>query len=95
VWERSARGGVAVSEDALHQMVAHCIAEHDPRLSVGKVRIREHGGMYELEVGIVVPFEHGTAGDLHRLREYIIHSIERYAGIMVREVLLVVESVKG
>jgi hypothetical protein len=93
-WEKPARGGVVIAEEALRQMVAHCVAEHDPRLTVGKIRIREHGGMHDLEVGIRVPFAGETSGDLHRLREYILHSLERYAGIVVRTVVLVVESVE-
>jgi hypothetical protein len=94
-WEKPARGGVAIAEEALRQMVAHCVAEHDPRLAVEKVRIRKRGGMYELEVGVRVPFAHGTSGDLHRVREYLLHSLERHAGIVVREVQLVVESVEA
>ncbi len=92
-WEQPARGSVSVSEDALCQMVHHCVDEHDRLLSVGKVRIRERSGMYDLEVGIRVPFGHGTAGDLHRLRDSLMHSLERHAGIVVREVRLVVEAV--
>jgi hypothetical protein len=92
-WEEQARGSVSVSEDALSQMVHHCVDEHDPLLSVAKVRIRERSGMQDLVVGIRVPFGHGTAGDLHRLRDSIMHSLERHAGIVVREVRLVVEAV--
>ena len=89
------RGGVAISVEALRQMVGHCVAEHDPRVNVGKIRIRERGGMHDLEVGIRVPFALQTSGDLHRLREYILHSLERYGGIVVREVRLIVESVEA
>lgn len=91
--QEAKRGGVAISVGALRQMVGHCVAEHDPRIGVGKVRIRERGGMHDLEVGIRVPFALQTSGDLHRLREYLMHGLERYAGIVVREVRLVVESV--
>lgn len=87
--------GFAISIDALRQMVGHCVAEHDSRITVEKVRIRERGGMHDLEVGIRVPFALQTSGDLHRLREYVMHSLERYAGIIVREVRLVVESVEA
>jgi len=93
--QKRSRGGVAISIDALRQMVGHCVAEHDSRITVEKVRIRERGGMHDLEVGIRVPFALQTSGDLHRLREYVMHSLERYAGIIVREVRLVVESVEA
>jgi hypothetical protein len=89
------RGGVAISEAAVREMVAHCVAEHDPRIAVGSVRIRKREGMHVLEVGIRIPFAQETSGDLHRLREYVLHSMERYAGIVVREVRLVVESVEA
>jgi uncharacterized alkaline shock family protein YloU len=92
--EESARGGVAISEEALAQMVRHCVDEHDPLLSVGKVRIRGVSGMYDIRAGIRVPFGHGTAADLHRLRDSIMHSLERHAGIVVRDVRLVVEAVQ-
>jgi len=93
--QKRSRGGVAISIDALRQMVGHCVAEHDPRITVEKVRIRERGGMHDLEVGIRLPFALQTSGDLHRLREYVLHSLERYAGIIVRKVRLVVESVEA
>ena len=92
-WEKPARGGVAITEAALRQMVGHCVAEHDPRIGVEKVRIHELGGMHDVEIGIRVPWEHATAGDLHRLRDYIMHSLERHAGIVVREVRLVIDTV--
>ncbi len=92
--EKPAKGGVAISEGAVVQMVRHCVDEHDPLLSVGKVRIRGASGMYDIRVDIRVPFGHGTAGDLHRLRDSIMHSQERHAGIVVREVRLVIESVQ-
>ena len=93
--QQKGRGGVAISEQALRQMVGHCVAEHDSRIAVEKVRMREHGGMLDLEVGIRVPFAQETSGELHRLREYLMHSLERHAGIVVREVRLVVESVEA
>jgi len=93
--QKQAHSGVAISIDALRQMAEHCVAEHDSRITVEKVRIRERGGMYDLEVGIRLPFALQTSGDLHRLREYIMHGLERYAGIIVRQVRLVVESVEA
>lgn len=90
---RASPNGVAISTVALRQMVRHCVAEHDPRLAVRQVRIRSRAGMYQLEVGIRVPHGTATSGDLHRLREYILHSLERHAGILVREVQVVVQSV--
>jgi uncharacterized alkaline shock family protein YloU len=86
-------GGVAVSEQAVRQMVMHCVAEHDRRLTVEKVGIRKDGGMYSLEVGIGMPFGRSAAGSLHRLQHYILHSLESHAGLIVREVHLVVQSV--
>jgi hypothetical protein len=93
--QKQARGGVAISVEALRQMVGHCVTEHDPRITVERFRVRERGGMHELEIGIGIPFARGTSGDLHRLREDIMHSLERYAGIVVREVRLVVDSVES
>jgi uncharacterized alkaline shock family protein YloU len=90
---RATAKGVTISEPAVRQMVRHCVAEHDPRLAVRQVRIRTQAGMHRLEVGIRVPFGTATSGDLHRLREYILHSLERHAGILLSDVRIVVQAV--
>lgn len=89
------RGGVRVSVPALREMVRHCVAEHDRGIAVRHVAVRSRAGLHDLEVGIRLPAGSATAGDLHRLREYILHALERHAGVLVREVNLVVEEVGG
>ncbi len=90
-----APGRVRVSVAALRGMVRHCVAEHDRGIEVRRVSVRSRAGLHDLEVGIRLPPGSATAGDLHRLREYILHALERHAGVLVREVNLVVEEVGG
>ncbi len=88
-------GSISFSEAALIQMTCHCAAEVAPTVQVRRVAVTEISGMVDLHVALAVPFAASDASRLHELRETIMHGIERYAGVMVRKVEIVVEEVMG
>jgi len=89
--EFSKRGRVAISESALSQMVIHCIDEFDDSIRIQKITVRSDSQGYRLTVVIEVPFGSQLSGRIHGLQQYIIDNIERYTGILIEEVNLVID----
>ncbi len=89
--EFSKRGRVAISEAALSQMVIHCIDEFDDSIRIQKITIRSDSQGYRLTVVIEVPFGSQLSGRIHNLQQYIIDNIERFTGILIEEVNLVID----
>jgi hypothetical protein len=87
-------GEVVFTEPAIGQMVHHCIQEFDPRISMGRLTLTTRGALHAIEIRVRIPFSRSTSGGLHDLREYIMRSLERHAGILVERVTLVVENVE-
>ena len=80
------RGAVSVSETALTQMVAHCLHEHDPRLHLARVIVSKSTGAWALEAIVDVPSGLAVGSGLHDLRELIMSSLQRYAGLVLSQV---------
>ena len=89
----SERGRVTISEEALTQMVVHCVDEFDPRLKVTKIVIYEKATDYGIEVLLQVPYQTQLSGPAHSLQTFILENIERYAGLVLREVNITIGSV--
>ncbi len=89
--EFSKRGRVSISKAALTQMVLHCAEEYDSTITLKKVhaRIDSHG--YILTLHIHVPYGVQLSGNLHGFQEYLIDNLERYAGIMIQKVNVIIE----
>ena len=86
------RGAVSVSEAALTQMVAHCLHEHDPSLRLARVIVSKSTGAWALEVIVDVPSGAAAGPGLHDLRELIMSSLQRYAGLVLSHVDVTVGS---
>jgi len=89
--EFSKRGRVAISESALSQMVIHCIAEFDDSVRIQKITVKSDSQGYRLTIIIEVPFGTQLSGNIHNLQQYIIDNIERFTGILIEEVNLVID----
>jgi hypothetical protein len=79
--EFSGRGRISISENALSQMVIHCIDEFNPDITVRKITIKTEGLRYRLDIEVVVPFGGELAGNTRLLQKYIIESISKFTGI--------------
>ncbi len=84
--EYSGKGMVKISEDALSQMVMHCVREFNPAIKLQKIRIERREGAYAIEVILEIPFEMRIAGRFHGLQHYILENIEDYTGLNLRAV---------
>jgi len=89
--EFSKRGRVAISESALSQMVIHCVDEFDDSIRIQKITVRSDSQGYSLTVTIDVPFGTQLSGRIHNLQQYIVDNIERFTGILIEEVNLVID----
>ena len=87
------RGTVSISEAALAQMTLHCIDEFDSAISVNKVNVKKSLDDYSLRISVDVPLNYNLSGNMHNLQSYIIENIERYAGIILREVSVTVKNI--
>ncbi len=85
------RGRVSISETALTQMVLHCVDEFDDTISVRKLTVKNEKSGYRLSLNIKVPYGIQLSGTIHKLRDYIIKSLEHYAGIRVNRVNIKVD----
>ncbi|HAP43882.1 MAG: hypothetical protein A2087_02290 [Spirochaetes bacterium GWD1_61_31] len=93
--EFSKRGRIAISESALSQMVIHCVDEFNHTIRIQKITVKSDSQGYRLTVVIDVPFGTQLSGNIHKLQHYIIDSIERYTGILIEEVNLVIDRFSG
>lgn len=89
--EYTKRGRVAISEAALSQMVVHCVDEYDPAVKVKRLAIRADTQGYRITVVLEVPYGTKLASNAHALQEYIVDSIERFTGILIAEVNIVID----
>ncbi len=89
--EFSKKGKVSISKAALTQMVLHCAEEYDSTISLQKVHARIDNQGYILTLHVHVPYGVQLSGNLHGFQEYLIDSLERYAGIIIQKVNVIIE----
>jgi uncharacterized alkaline shock family protein YloU/adenylate kinase family enzyme len=93
--EFAKRGRVAISESALSQMVIHCVDEFDDAIRIQKITVRSDSQGYRLTIVIELPYGTQLSGNIHNLQQYIIDNIERFTGILIEEVNLVIDRFKN
>ena len=91
--EFSKRGRIEISEAALSQMTLHCVCEFDKEIRVKKLTIRTDSHGYRLIITVDVPFGKQLTGLIHNLQQYIIDNIERFTGILVEEVSIIIDKI--
>ncbi len=87
------KGKVAISEQALGQMIAHCVDEFDDKLTVKKLKFRQARGAFKIRAELEAPFGHGLSHNLHDLQNYIVGRIEKFTGIIIEEFNLVIAGI--
>jgi len=91
--EYSKRGKVIISEAALSQMVIHCVDEHNQDIRIKKITVKDDDMGYRLVITIDVPYGIQLGGNIHELQQYIIENIERYTGILIEEVNIIIDKI--
>jgi adenylate kinase family enzyme len=91
--EYSRRGKVIISEAALSQMVIHCVDEYNQDIRIKKIVVKDDDMGYRLVITIDVPYGIQLGGNIHQLQQYIIDSIERFTGIFIEEVNIIIDQI--
>ena len=91
--EYSKRGKVIISEAALSQMVIHCVDEYNPNIKIKKIVVKDNEMGYRLIITIDVPYGIQLGGNIHKLQQYVIENIERYTGILIEEVNIIIDKI--
>ena len=91
--EYSKRGKVIISEAALSQMVIHCVDEYNRDIRIKKILVKDDEMGYRLVITIDVPYGIQLGGNIHELQQYIIDNIERYTGILIEEVNIIIDKI--
>jgi adenylate kinase family enzyme len=91
--EYSKRGKVIISEIALSQLVIHCVDEYNRNIKIKKINVKDDKIGYRLVITIDVPYGIQLGGNIHDLQQYIIENIERYTGILIEEVNIIIDKI--
>jgi uncharacterized alkaline shock family protein YloU len=89
--EYSKRGKVEISEAALSQMVLHCVQEFDSSIRCKRISVRTDDAGYRLVITVDVPVGTQLGGNIHDMQAYIIDNIERFTGILIEEVNIIID----
>ena len=92
--EYSKRGKVIISEAALSQMVVHCVDEYNEQIYIKKISVKDDKNGYRLVITIDVPYGLQLGGDMQDLQQYVIDNIERYTGILIEEVNIIIDKIR-
>jgi len=93
--EFSKKVRIQISEAALCQMVMHGVSEYDKAIRLKKLTIKTDSHGYILVITIDVPFDTQLTGKIHDLQQYLIDSIERFTGILIEEVSIIIDQMTG
>ncbi|MCL2759255.1 MAG: hypothetical protein FWD22_03500 [Treponema sp.] len=91
--EYSKHGRVIISEAALSQMVIHCVDEYNQNIKIKKILVKDAEMGYRLVITIDVPYGIQLGGNIHEMQQYIIDNIERYTGILIEEVNIIIDKI--
>lgn len=92
--EFGSRGKVVISEAALTQMILHCADEFDPSMTVRKVSVKQDTKGYRISIRVQIPFGVHLGGTMHQFQEYVVDNLERYGGIEVDGVNVVIDDLR-
>lgn len=91
--EFSKKGRIEISEAALSQMTMHCVNEFSKDIRIKKLSIKTDKRGYRIIITIDVPFGKQLTGEIHKLQQYIIENIERFTGILIEEVSIIIDKI--
>lgn len=86
-------GRITITEAALTQMILHCIDEYDDEIQVKKVKIKVLKSGYSIVLNIIVSYGKSLTGGLDELSRYICDTIQRYTGILIKDLDISVDEV--
>jgi len=91
----SNEGKITITEAALTQMIFHCIDEYDDEIQVKKVKIKVLKSGYSIVLNIIVFYGKPLTGGLDELSKYICDTIQRYTGIIIKDLEISVDEISA
>ena len=93
VFSDTNRGKVTISEEAITQMVMHCIKEFNPKIKVTKITLIHQSHFYKINISLRVAYGIQLSGLIHNLQNYIIENIEKFTGLIIKTVNITVDTI--
>ena len=89
----SKRNNAIISETALSQLVLRGVFEYNKEIKIKKILVKETDIGYRLVITIDVPYGTQLGGKIQEMQQYIINDIERYTGIFIVEVNIIIDKI--
>lgn len=93
--EFSRKGSVTISESALTQMIMHCVDEFVPGIMIRRMSFSVNPRGYHINLHVQVPYRLELTGSIYSLQQYIIEHVERFTGIIIDELNIIIDNVIG
>ncbi|MDR2543777.1 MAG: hypothetical protein LBC80_10075 [Treponema sp.] len=91
--EYSKRERVAISNIALNLFVIHCVGEYNKDIRIKKILVKDTDLGYRLAITIDVPYGIQLGDNIHKMQHYITENIERYTGILIEEINVIIDKI--
>ena len=91
--EYSKHGRVVISERALSEFVTYCIDEYDENFKIKKILVKNAEMGYRLVITIDVPYGAELGVNIFELQQYVIDNTERYTGVLIEEVNIIIDKI--
>jgi len=91
--EYSKRNKLFISEAALTQLVTQSVGEYNKEIKIKKILVKETSMGYRLVITIDIPYGIQLGGNIGKMQQHIINDIERYTGIFIEEVNIIIDKI--
>jgi len=91
--EYSKHGRVIISETALIQLVTNFVDEYNKEIRIKTILVKHAEMGYRIVMTIDVPYGIQLGGNIHELQQNVIDNIERYTGILIEEINIIIDKV--
>ncbi len=79
-------GKISISEEAILQMVSHCIAEYSKKIKILKVKLDETSDGYIISIDIAADYSIHKPEDFAKIQSVVKDKIEKFTNINIPEV---------
>lgn len=89
----SVKTRVNISQAALVRMTAASVKDFNSDIRIKRLAIRTDASGYRFVLTVDVPFGNNLADTINKLQQHIIESIEKYTGILIEEVSVIIDRI--
>ncbi|MCL2804483.1 MAG: hypothetical protein FWD26_00905 [Treponema sp.] len=89
----SKRSKVLITQSALSLLVINCVEDYNKDIKIKKILVKDADIGYRLIITIDVPYGIELGDNIQEMQQYIIDDIERYTGILIEEINIIIDKV--